>query len=172
MKKRLSLGLGLPITIGLLALGNAMHTPNHLYASASTPPPPPGTVPTAIGGPPGPPTPSPTATVPAPTATNTAPAPTATTAPGAPTATTKPAVAPTTVPTPATTPSTGGGGTFNFGSGPGNAGKLAAGAAHPSQLPKAGGGSGNNPSSPLAPLALLAAIAIGAGRLMPRLLNR
>jgi hypothetical protein len=42
----------------------------------------------------------------------------------------------------------------------------------PSSLPQTGGGSGNGPMSPLAPLSLLAALAIGAGRFLPRLLKR
>jgi LPXTG-motif cell wall-anchored protein len=44
-------------------------------------------------------------------------------------------------------------------------------AVSPSSLPQTGGGSGS-PMSPLAPLTLLAAIAIGAGRFLPRLLKR
>jgi len=88
-----------------------------------------------------------------------------------------------------TQPSPGGGGTYPYSSN--NAGKLshaslstlgtttnAATRLHPAgggvtSLPRTGGGAGgNNPTSPLAPLALLAAIAIGAGRFLPRLLKR
>ncbi len=88
-----------------------------------------------------------------------------------------------------TQPSPGGGGTYLYSSN--NAGKLshaslstlgtttsAATRLHPAgggvtSLPRTGGGAGgNNPTSPLAPLALLAAIAIGAGRFLPRLLKR
>ncbi len=40
-------------------------------------------------------------------------------------------------------------------------------------LPRTGGGAGgNNPTSPLGPLALLGAVAIAAGRFLPRLLKR
>ena len=88
-----------------------------------------------------------------------------------------------------TQPPTGGGGTYLYSSN--NTGKLshtslstlgattnAATGLHPAgggvtSLPQTGGGAGgNNPTSPLAPLALLGAIAIGAGRFLPRLLKR
>jgi hypothetical protein len=83
MKRRLTLALVLPLAVGLMAIAGAMHVPGHTSAAASTPPPPPTFVPTPIGSPPVPPTPTPTNT-PIPTATNT-PTATATSAPlGAP----------------------------------------------------------------------------------------
>ncbi len=88
-----------------------------------------------------------------------------------------------------TQPPTGGGGTYLYSSH--NSGTLshsslstlgtttnAATHLHPAgggvtSLPRTGGGAGgNNPTSPLAPLALLGAIAIAAGRFLPRLLKR
>jgi hypothetical protein len=78
MKRRLTLGLLVPVVIGMIAVTEAMHVPTHTIAIAapSSPPPPPTFIPTPIGPPPGPPT-TPTLT---PVATPTA-APTATTAP-------------------------------------------------------------------------------------------
>jgi hypothetical protein len=83
MNKRLLAGLMVPVAIGMLAVGGAMHTPGHTNAAASTPPPPPTFVPTPIGSPPPPPTPTPTHT-PIPTATpipTNTPLPTATATP-------------------------------------------------------------------------------------------
>jgi hypothetical protein len=83
------------------------------------------------------------------------------------------------VPTPvpvATIPPTGGGGLYFYSSA--RAGRLVhttlarSAALSPSTLPTTGGGSGNNPMSPLLPLTLLAAVAIGAGRFVPRLFKR
>lgn len=72
MKRRLTLGLAIPVTVGLVALGVILHSPtSHTLAASSTPPPPPSLIPTPITPPPPPPTLTPTA----------APSPTATTAP-------------------------------------------------------------------------------------------
>src|SRR5579859_927114 len=108
MKRRLSLGLGLPAMAGVVALGIAMHSGStHGYAASSTPPPPPSTVPTPITPPPPPPTFTPTPAPPTATATTAAPtatAPAATT----PTPTPKPAAKPTaTTAAPTPPPSTG-----------------------------------------------------------------
>ncbi|HLJ68055.1 MAG TPA: hypothetical protein VKX16_11910 [Chloroflexota bacterium] len=76
MKRRLTLGLALPLTIGLIMIAGAMRSPlSHTFAAASTPPPPPTFIPTPIGGPPSPPTPTPTNTPipPTPTATTAVP---------------------------------------------------------------------------------------------------
>jgi hypothetical protein len=68
MKRRLTLGLAIPVTVGLIALGVILHSPaSHSLAASSTPPPPPSVVPTPITPPPPPPT-----NTPAPTATATA----------------------------------------------------------------------------------------------------
>lgn len=96
---------------------------------------------------------------------------------------------PKVIPQPTVKPQPGGGGTYLFSSN--NTGKLshtslstlgattsAATGLHPAgggvtSLPRTGGGAGgNNPTSPLAPLALLGAIAVAAGRFLPRLLKR
>lgn len=81
MKRRLLVGLAIPVIIGMTAVGGAIHSPSfHTFAAASTPPPPPTFIPTPIGPPPTQPTNTPTATPIPPTAT-----PTATSAPlGAP----------------------------------------------------------------------------------------
>lgn len=227
MNRRLTIGIALPVSVGLIAIAGVMHSPaSHTFASAATPPPPPTFIPTTIPGPPGPPTATSTVTpTPLPTATTAptvapsataAPSPTDTVVPPSPTNTPKPVKTKTPVPTATATTAppaptvapqktkpvpisspvlqptqskTGGGGTYLYSSN--NTGKLShtslstlgatSNAATRSNLagggvtslPRTGGGAGgNNPTSPLAPLALLAAIAIGAGRFLPRLLKR
>ncbi len=209
MKRRITIGLGVPVTVGLMAIASALHSPTgNVLAVSSTPPPPPSIIPTPISPPPAPPTMSPT---PAPPTATTVPATevpaTATSAPAeTPTPTPKPAAPtakPTTPPAPTSTPpppgstpiptfaatatKPGGGGTYVYGST--NAGRVASTGLHSnlpgsanstnrvpaggtSQLPRTGGGNGSDPSAPLGPLALLGALAIAAGRFLPRLIKR
>lgn len=72
MKRRLTLGLAIPVTVALVALGVILHSPaSRSLAQSSTPPPPPSVVPTPITPPPAPPTNTPTV-APSPTATTAA----------------------------------------------------------------------------------------------------
>jgi hypothetical protein len=183
MKRRIALGLALPIIIGMLAIGGGMHSPpTHIFAAASTPPPPPGTPPTPIGPPPGPPSPTPTQT-PIPTATSTpVPTDTPTEVPTDTPVPSKPTATPTKSARPHHHPNTGGGGTYFYGSASsgtlnhsavsrGIFGQSASTSKGPNMLPKTGGGSGD-PSSPLAPLALIGFLALAGSRLVPHLLKR
>lgn len=78
MNRRLTIGVVLPLAVGMIAVAGAMHTPtSHTFAAAATAPPPPTYVATTIPPPPGPPTNTPTIT---PIPTNT-PVPTATATP-------------------------------------------------------------------------------------------
>lgn len=185
MKRRITIGLAVPVAVGMMAIGSAIHYPvSRGFAAASTPPPPPTFVPTPISTPPPPPTTAPTevpTTAPptSPPATTPPAQPTPTPVPTtAPPATSPPVVPPTVAPTPQVTKAQpGAGGTYRAVTGrsaqvrQGNraATSTRGTAASPSQLPRTGGASGgNDPTAPLAPLALLGALAIAAGRLIKR----
>ncbi len=185
MKRRLTLGLAVPLTVGLIAVGGIVHSPVHTFASAGTPPPPPPTfVPTPVTPPPPPASATPTATATtaptvAPTNTEVPPVPTNTPKPKK-TKTPVPVVQPTSkprataVPQPTKQPHTGFGGTapYVYSSASSNL-SHPGGTTGPSSLPRTGGGDGSGvPGSPLAPLTLLAAAAIIAGRALPRLIKR
>lgn len=190
MKRRLTLGLAVPLTVVLIAVGGITHSPVHTFASAGTPPPPPPTfIPTPVTPPPPPqsPTPIPTATTAptvAPTDTPVPPSPTNTPKPAKKTATPVPTTPPvvhnaTAVPVP-TQPKPGMGGTAGYVYSSANSAQLSGanltrsnGTTGPTSLPRTGGGDGSGvPGSPLAPLTLIAAAAIVAGRALPRLIKR
>jgi len=188
MTKRLTLAFAAPVTLGLLIVGSAIHSPPlHTFAAASTPVPPTSTPvpPTATPVPPTatpvPPTPTPTPIPPTPTPTpkpaaTKAPAPTATTAPAPATPTPTPKPTPTPIPVP-TMPKPGGGGTYHAGSFVPRTSQISqapAGtqSASVSRLPQTGGGTPDNPTSPLAPLTLLAGAAIGLSRFLRSRIKR